>query len=147
MKLSELQFDHVHVFVSDRPAAVAWYERVLHLRPAEALLSWARGGGPLTLADAADRVHLALFEGQSPAPRRATVALGVDGAGFVAWRDHLTEVLGEAPRFEDHRMAWSLYFRDLDGNPYEITTYDVAQAAARMVELSQGDARPAPRRP
>ena len=24
----------------------------------------------------------------------------------------------------DHEVSWSVYFKDPDGNPYEVTTYD-----------------------
>jgi NAD(P)-dependent dehydrogenase (short-subunit alcohol dehydrogenase family) len=115
--------DHLHVFVQDRAAAERWYADVLGLHRVEPLAHWAADGGPLTLADAADRVHLALFE-RPPQPNRATVALGVDAAAFLAWRAHLARWLGAAPEAVDHGQAWSMYFSDPDRNPYEITCHE-----------------------
>jgi catechol 2,3-dioxygenase-like lactoylglutathione lyase family enzyme len=115
--------DHVHVFVSDRAAAEAWYGRVLGLSRVSALERWATGGGPLTLADASDRIHLALFE-RPALPCRSTIAMGTTAAEFIAWRGHLERALDAPVRLEDHDVAWSIYFADPDGNPYEITTYD-----------------------
>jgi catechol 2,3-dioxygenase-like lactoylglutathione lyase family enzyme len=120
--------DHVHVMVRDRRTAVAWYRGVLGLTPVEALAGWAEDGGPLTVADAAERVHIALFERAPPAPNPSVVALGVDGVAFGAWREHLQRVLDRPIEVVDHEMSLSLYFRDPDGNPYEITTYDVNTA-------------------
>lgn len=124
--------DHVHVLVRDRAAAVAWYGSVMGLAPVPELAVWQAGGGPLTLADASGRVHIALFE-RAPSPdNKAVVALGVDAPGFVQWRAHLAQALGQAPEVVDHGLALSLYFRDPDGNPYEITTYDVTSARAAL---------------
>jgi NAD(P)-dependent dehydrogenase (short-subunit alcohol dehydrogenase family)/catechol 2,3-dioxygenase-like lactoylglutathione lyase family enzyme len=123
--------DHLHVFVQDRAAAERWYADVLGLRRVEALAHWAADGGPLTLADAADRVHLALFERPSQ-PNRATIALGTDAAGFIAWRQRLAHWLGAAPEAVDHDVSWSIYFSDPDGNPYEITCYQHDQVAAAL---------------
>ena len=123
--------DHVHVYVADRVAAERWYARVLGLRRVERLTPWAGDGGPLTLADPADSVHLALFE-RPPQACRSTVALGVDADAFVAWRRHLGAVLDSAPILSDHAMSWSLYFTDPDSNPYEITCYDHAALAPRL---------------
>ena len=123
--------DHLHVFVADRAAAERWYADALGLRRVEALAHWAADGGPLTLADAADRVHLALFE-RPPQPNRATIALGTDAAGFIAWRRRLAHWLGEAPEAVDHGVSWSIYFSDPDGNPYEITCYQHGQVAAAL---------------
>jgi catechol 2,3-dioxygenase-like lactoylglutathione lyase family enzyme len=117
--------DHVHVFVRDRAAATAWYARVLGMQPVGAFAHWAADGGPLTVADASGAVHLALFE-RPPQPNRATVALAVDAAGFAAWQAHLRATLGAGSvRLEDHGLSLSIYFSDPDGNPYEITTYEV----------------------
>ena len=121
--------DHLHVHVQDRAAAERWYADALGLRRVEALARWAVDGGPLTLADADDRVHLALFE-RPPQPNRATIALGTDAAGFIAWRRRLARRLGEAPRAVDHEVSWSIYFSDPDGNPYEITCYQHGSVAA-----------------
>jgi NAD(P)-dependent dehydrogenase (short-subunit alcohol dehydrogenase family)/catechol 2,3-dioxygenase-like lactoylglutathione lyase family enzyme len=120
--------DHIHVHVQDRAAAERWYADVLGLRRVEALARWVTDGGPLTLADAADRVHLALFE-RPPQPNRATIALGVDADAFIGWRAHLARRLGAVPEAVDHDLSWSIYFSDPDGNPYEITSYQHAGIA------------------
>lgn len=128
--------DHVHVFVADRAAAVDWYRRVMGLEPAPELAHWAADGGPLTLRDAGDRVHLALFE-RPRQPCRSTVALRVAAPAYRQWRAHLHGVLPTPPTEEDHGAARSIYFSDPDGNPYEITTYDLDRA---------GDVDPGPAR-
>jgi catechol-2,3-dioxygenase len=115
--------DHVHIFVADRVAAEAWYARVLGFARVEALEAWALDGGPLTLADASGAIHLALFEA-APIKTRSTVAFGASAAQYLAWRAHLLAALGGAVSFEDHGMSLSMYFRDPDGNPFEITSYE-----------------------
>ena len=120
-----INIDHVHIFVADRAAAEAWYARTLGLRRVVALEGWAADGGPLTLADASGAIHLALFE-REPEKNRATVAFGASAAQYSAWREHLHGVLAGAVSFEDHGLSLSMYFRDPDGNPYEITTYETA---------------------
>jgi catechol-2,3-dioxygenase len=122
------RIDHIHVQVADRPLAERWYAEVLGLSRMVELESWAPGGGPLTLANASGTIHLALFE-RAPEPSRSTVAFGVAAAEFVAWRRHLELRLGGPVKPVDHGLAWSLYFADPDGNPYEITTYDHAAVA------------------
>lgn len=124
-------FDHLHVFVADRDAAAAWYTEVLGFTPVPELAFWAAEGGPLTLRDAADRIHLALFE-RPRQPNRATLALRVSGAGLAAWQAHLTRCLGKAPTVEDHELSVSLYFSDPDGNPFEITSYEHEAARAAL---------------
>jgi catechol 2,3-dioxygenase-like lactoylglutathione lyase family enzyme len=124
--------DHVHVLVRDRAAAVAWYRDVMGLAPVPELAFWQADGGPLTQADASGRVHIALFE-RAPSPdNKAVIALGVDAPAFAQWRQHLARALGHAPTLEDHDLSLSLYFRDPDGNPYEITTYDVTSARSAL---------------
>lgn len=116
-------FDHVHVFVQDRAAAERWYARVMGLARTPSLEFWAEGGGPLTLEDASGSVHIALFERPREA-NRATIALRTSASGLRAWQAHLAALGDVAVGFEDHGVALSLYFRDPDGNPYEITTYE-----------------------
>jgi catechol 2,3-dioxygenase-like lactoylglutathione lyase family enzyme len=126
------RFDHAHIYVDDRAAAQRWYERVLGLRPVPELVRWAEDDGPLTVSDPARAVHLALFERPGPSRRTGTIALLVSATEFEVWREHLTRELGEEPNFQDHELSWSLYFADPDGNPYELTCYDVeALRAAR----------------
>jgi glutathione S-transferase len=123
------RIDHVHVFVTDRARAEAWYARVLGFGRVAHLEAWAADGGPLTLADADGRVHLALFE-RPHQPCRSTVAIGLGGEAFARWRARLEAALGTWVEPVDHGLSWSLYFSDPDGNPFEITTYDTSAAAA-----------------
>ena len=130
-----LGVDHVHVYVADRAAAERWYCDVMGLTRVASLAFWAGDGGPLTLHDASDTVHLALFE-RPPQRTRSTVALRVDAPGFLAWRAHLERVLARPIKAVDHDASWSLYFEDPDGNPYEITTYEYTAVRDRL----QGEA-------
>ncbi|WP_423821585.1 VOC family protein [Salinisphaera sp. SPP-AMP-43] len=132
---SLLAIDHVQVFVADRAAACHWYARILGLVPVPVpeLAFWATNGGPLTLSNAARSVTLALFE-QAETPHRATVALRVDGPDFLAWRADLAAEPDLALRFEDHAVAWSLYFADPDTNRFEITTYDYFAVAKALAD-------------
>jgi catechol-2,3-dioxygenase len=125
------RIDHIHVQVADRARAERWYAEVLGLSRMAQLESWATGGGPLTLANASGTIHLALFE-RAPEPSRSTVAFGVAAAEFVAWRRHLESRLGRSIEAVDHQLAWSIYFADPDGNPYEITTYEHAVTAGLL---------------
>lgn len=124
--------DHIHVFVADRAASERWYAEVLGFTRVAELKAWVIDGGPLTIGNASGTVHLALFE-RSTQPCRSTIALGVSALEFMAWRTHLSSKLGRTLDAEDHQVAWSLYFSDPDGNPYEITTYEYA-SIAKFVE-------------
>ncbi|MEQ1684182.1 MAG: VOC family protein [Burkholderiaceae bacterium] len=117
------RIDHIHVYVADREVAEQWYGDVLGLLRVPELEPWAADGGPLTVANAAGTIHLALFE-RKPQPTRSTVAFGVTAPEFVAWRRHLVAALDAPAKVDDHQLSWSLYFSDPDGNPFEITTYD-----------------------
>jgi catechol-2,3-dioxygenase len=122
------RIDHIHLYVTERAAATRWYGEVLGLQVVPELAHWAEGGGPLTLADASGAIHLALFE-RAPEPNRATIAFGVSAAQFAAWQEHLRAKLGQTLDKADHGAAWSIYFSDPDGNPFEITTYEVTPPA------------------
>ena len=115
--------DHVHVFVENRAAAEEWYERVLGFTRVKELEFWAFDGGPLTIQNREGTVHIALFE-QPAQKNRSTIALCAGATDLLAWKAHLTQTLEHAPTLEDHAVSVSLYFRDPDGNPYEITTYE-----------------------
>jgi catechol-2,3-dioxygenase len=116
--------DHLHVFVADRPAAERWYARVLGLKRMPSLERWAVDGGPLTIGNPSDTIHIALFERPAGAKSRSTIALATSAQGLLAWQRHLAAELGKEPARVDHEVSWSIYFEDPDGNPYEITTYE-----------------------
>ena len=115
--------DHVHVYVADRVASEAWYERVLGFTRAKEYEAWAADGGPLTVQNSEGTVHIALFE-RAPMKTRSTIALGVSAVEYMEWKCHLVQELGQPPTAEDHELSLSLYFTDPDGNPYEITSYE-----------------------
>ena len=123
--------DHIHVFVADRAAAERWYREVLGFTRVPELERWTADQGPLTLRNAGDTIHLALFE-RPPQRSRSTVALRASAPDFLAWRTHLSQALGRTVEAVDHEVSWSLYFEDPYGNPYEITNYDYAARGARL---------------
>ena len=86
---------------------------------------------------------LALFRAKGGAGhviRRQTVAFRVGGAGFISFLRRLDalEVAGadggrlRAGDVVDHGYCFSVYFKDPDGNPYELTTYDYDHVRERL---------------
>ena len=129
------RIDHIHVYVTDRIKAERWYAEVMGLARVPELESWA-DGGPLTLSNSSGTVHIALFEA-APQPTRSVIALSVGAQEFVAWQQHLVDKLKRPVEPEDHRLAWSLYFADPDGNPWEITTYQHAVVATLLKPVGE----------
>jgi catechol-2,3-dioxygenase len=124
------RIDHLHLYATNRNKAEQWYADVMGFSRVVALESWA-DGGPLTLQNSSGTVHIALFEAPAQ-PCRSTIALSVGAEEFVAWRQHLVAKLQRPVEPEDHQMAWSLYFADPDGNPWEITSYQHAVVATLL---------------
>ena len=112
--------DHLHVYVSSLDKAEAWFETVLSLTRVESQMNSAVKGGPLILENRPKNIHLALFEREKPEPS-STIAFGADGKEFLVWKKYL-EDQGLELRVTDHTSAFSMYFKDPDGNLYEITT-------------------------
>ena len=126
--------DHIHVFVADRASAERWYANVMGFHRVEDLEFWAADGGPLTIADHSGAIHLALFERPSQ-KCRSTVAFAANAAQFLNWRTHLAAALRQTMQPVDHKVAWSLYFSDPDGNPFEITCYEYDSLSARLRDM------------
>ncbi len=125
--------DHVHVYVKDRAKAACWYRDHLGFEIHPKYEFWADDiAGPLTLTDASDSIHLALFQRRDFTPA-STIAFRVDGNNFVAWKTQL-EKKELLLRCSDHTVSWSLYFQDPDGNSHEITTYDHSVVAKQLSE-------------
>jgi len=127
-----LRVDHIHVYVTNRPAALQWYKDVLNFTPIKELEFWATNAQePLTIGCPDGVIRLALFE-QAATPCHSTIALGATGADFLAWHAHLQKMLATQIDIFDHDVTWSLYFTDPDGNPFEITTHDYAHVASHI---------------
>ena len=124
MKLEGI--DHVAVAVPDLDQTVEWYRDVLGFQRLHAE-EW--GGVPAFIG--LGSTALALF------PREGSPGAGsTDGPMLhLAFRANRREyekakeelkARGISFRFEDHEIAHSIYFRDLNDLPLEITTYEVA---------------------
>ncbi len=56
--------------------------------------------------------------------------MAVDAEDFLAWEKHLKNVVNAELEVYDLSLAWSVFIKDPDGNPYEITSYDYDYLAA-----------------
>lgn len=129
-------FDHIHLYVANREAAADWYQRVMGFKITEMLAFWAENpNGPLTIEDASGTIHLALFQRDDFTPGSA-IAFGADGQSFLQWKAYF-ERQNIVVRCSDHKISWSLYFKDLDGNSSEITTYDHAVVAEQLSPIDK----------
>jgi len=126
--------DHVHIEVKDRLAAAAFFERALGFEVDEALAFWADDEmGPLIIKSPHGDARLSLFQRPDKQHLRDnTIALRLNGESFLAAIDRLAQNNVKTPkgllvgrdRIVNHDVSWSLYFCDLDGNRFELTTYD-----------------------
>ena len=127
--------DHIALTVRDVAASAAWYAEVLGLTRVHEDV-W---GDVPTMMAAGNDTMLALFPvkvapGSDPKPPSGKdviamrhFAFRTDRAGFEQAQTHLRE-RGIEFRCEDHTIAHSIYFHDLDGHKVEITTYDLQAA-------------------
>src|SRR5947207_5778888 len=122
MKLEGI--DHVALAVPDIERTVEWYVEVLGF---ERRYNESWGGVPAFIGKGT--TALALF------PRKGTpagkpegpllhLALRADRTEFVRAEKEL-RARGIQFHFEDHGIAHSIYFRDLNDLPLEITTYEL----------------------
>ncbi len=122
--------DHLHVNVENWNEAEEWYRSVLNFKRVDALMAWAVKDGPLTIENPEGTVHLALFESDKPESTNV-IAFGATGEEFLSWKTHL-ENRGLKLRVTDHKMAYSMYFRDPWQNSHEITTYERDYVAGKL---------------
>jgi catechol 2,3-dioxygenase-like lactoylglutathione lyase family enzyme len=147
--MSEKQFrvqqvDHIELYVPDQYEAAQWYKQIFGLEIMPDFEFWAGGGGPLMLSSDGGSTKIALFNGEAPGFRPVTgfqrVAFRVDGPGFFDFLNRLQAqpVYDHSGRpvntlkISDHTKAYSVYFCDPYGNPYEITTYDYDYVSAQV---------------
>jgi catechol-2,3-dioxygenase len=116
-----IAIDHIHVSVKNRKMAEQWYMDILGFGRVTELEDWASEKGPLTISNAQGNIHLALFESETI--QNTVVAFRVTAENFFAWIEHLKDK-EIAINIVDHDLSWSIYFRDPDNNPFEITTYE-----------------------
>ncbi len=123
--------DHIHVYVSNREKAAEWYKKVLGFQVNQTLAFWADNiHGPLTIEDPTGKIHLALFNCEDFTPSTA-IAFKAGGKEFLEWKSIL-EKENILLRCTDHKVAWSVYFNDLDGNMHEITCYEHDYVTERL---------------
>jgi catechol 2,3-dioxygenase-like lactoylglutathione lyase family enzyme len=124
MKLEGI--DHVAIAVPDVDQAIAWYTEVLGFQRQHAE-EWNGVPAFIGLGSTA----IALFPQEQPLAGQPAhggpmlhLAFRTDRAGFVGAQEELRK--RRIPfRFEDHEIAHSIYFRDLNDLPLEITTYEL----------------------
>ena len=136
------RLDHVHLYVKDRPAAIAWYRRVLGLR---IYGRWSEEDSapdhPVFLAPATGGEHcVSLFQGARPTGGDRTVAFHASARAFLGFAAALPvpDVLALdgvplAPSGgNDYGMALTFNFLDPAGNHLELVTYAHEEARAGL---------------
>jgi catechol 2,3-dioxygenase-like lactoylglutathione lyase family enzyme len=138
------RLDHVHLYVTDRPAAVIWYRQVLGLVPYginAADIDGLHRDHPLFLAPATGGHHcLSLFTGKRPTGGDRTVAFHADGAAFLRFAAALPapNLLARdgtpltTAKHHDYGMAITFNFLDPAGNHLELVSYDHDQVRAGL---------------
>lgn len=116
--------DHVAITVQDVESSATWYQDVLNLERRHED-SW--GDYPVFIC--AGSSGLALFpkdaaEKSSKGRNMKHFAFRVNRENFEQAQTELQE-RGIEFEFQDHDIAHSIYFRDLDGYKVEITTYEL----------------------
>jgi catechol-2,3-dioxygenase len=117
--------DHVEVFVRDITASMEWYERVLGLTE---IYRW----DPEPVMIGAGPTKLALFRAEPGARRKDSddvgsslrwhrVAWHTDRTGLEKAMAHLKTLGIQVRGPMDHGRTMSIYFKDPDGHPLEIT--------------------------
>ncbi len=139
-----MQFDHVEIFVTDRPRACEWYERVLGFCAVEEFGGWA-DAGPLMISNGQKQM-IALFTGPAQAEhpvrglRRLAFRVSAEEfARFISESDSWAETPLGSESIQDHTLAMSVYFSDPFGNPLEVTTYEYEGAKSFVDSLSRSD--------
>jgi catechol 2,3-dioxygenase-like lactoylglutathione lyase family enzyme len=117
--------DHVAINAKDVMRSMAWYRDVLGL---ERRHEDAWGDMPIMMCAGNTCVAIFPLTDSQPAaasgPRVLHIAFRADRATFEqAQRD--LQKHGIDFEFQDHGIAYSIYFRDPDGHKLEITTYEV----------------------
>src|SRR5262245_60024690 len=126
MSFSVMRIDHVEVFVADIAKSVEWYRRAPGL---EEVYRW----NPEPVTSGAADPQPALFRSKHPmsdasnkddAPRIRwrRVAWLTDSNGFSAAQSHLNSLGIHIDGPYNHGRTQSIYFKDPDGNPLEITS-------------------------
>jgi catechol 2,3-dioxygenase-like lactoylglutathione lyase family enzyme len=123
MKLEGI--DHVAIAVRDIPETIAWYREVLGFKRMHAD-EW--GGVPAFIG--LGTTALALFPSEAGDDDKAGagpflhLAFRASRPEFVRAKEEL-KARAIKVHFEDHGIAHSIYFRDLNGLRLEITTYEL----------------------
>ena len=130
------QIDHVALSVTDLEKSVAWYQEVLGL---ERRYREAWGNYPVMLC--AGSTCVALFpSGRDELSGRASNDRPI--IRHLAFRATYADLLeaekclkerGIPFEFQNHGIAHSIYFADLDGHQLEITTYDVPKVETPFI--------------
>jgi catechol 2,3-dioxygenase-like lactoylglutathione lyase family enzyme len=116
--------DHVALVVPDVERTVEWYIEVLGF---ERRYEESWGGVPAFIGKGT--TALALFPRKEKSAGKQDgaflhLAMRADRAEFVSAQKEL-KTRGIQFHFEDHGIAHSIYFSDLNGLPLEITTYEL----------------------
>ncbi len=140
------RLDHVHLYVTDRPAAVEWYNRVLGLVPYG---RWRNEDPapdhPVFLAAKGQPHSVSLFTGPRPEGGDRTVAFHASGPAFIVFAEALPvdlvldrdrEVPLRPSHHHDFGEAITFNFLDPAGNHLELVTYDAADVRAALKGMS-----------
>lgn len=138
------RLDHVHLYVHDRPAAIAWYHRVLGLVPyGKWEVDNPADDHPVFLSPATGGAHIvSIFVGDRPTGGDRTVAFHAPAVAFLGFAEALPHddlcAYDGTPLSEknvhDYGLALTFNFLDPAGNHIELVTYDHEQVRAGLAE-------------